>query len=315
VPATKLAPLGAASFTRVRHREVVSAGALESYAACPVKWLVERELRPDPLEPEPDAIARGNYAHSVLEQTLARLGGAITGETAARAHEILGEVVAEDPAQLARGRSAAEGAAAAAEIEADLRRYLDHEAKTGWGWPPRDLELRFGFADERPSLPPLELAGGLRVRGAIDRVDVEPAGDAAGSPPAGRRRAIILDYKSGRVRPGWAVARWQADDTLQVALYMLAVRELLGLEPVAGLYQPLGGDDIRPRGLVASGAPVPAGVLENDRRDPEDVRTALAHAADRAVAIAARLRTGGLEPCPATCSSAGCLYPGICRSE
>jgi RecB family exonuclease len=143
------------------------------------------------------------------------------------------------------------------------------------------------------------------VRGAIDRVDVDSAG----------RRAIIRDYKSGRVNQGWAVARWRADNTLQVALYMLAVRDLLALDPVAGLYQPLGGEELRPRGLVASDAPFAACVYENDRRDPEDVRLELEDAAERAVAIAARLRTGGLEPCPETCSGSGCLYPGICRLQ
>ena len=311
-----LGPLGPVAFTRVRHRQVVSAGALESYADCPVKWLVERELRPYRLEPEPDAIARGNYMHAVLERTLTRLGDAITEASVGRAQEILGEVIAEQPARLAVGRGAAERAAALREIEADLRRYVDHEARSGWGWPPRHVELRFGFVDDDsvesasvpiplPSLPPLELAGGLRVRGAIDRVDVDPAGG----------RAIVCDYKSGRVSQGWAVARWPLDNTLQVALYMLVVRDLLGLEPVAGLYQPLGGEELRARGLVASDAPFAAGVFENDRRGAEDVSLELADAAERAVAIAERLRTGGLEPCPETCSGGGCLYPGICRSE
>jgi hypothetical protein len=192
------------------------------------------------------------------------------------------------------------------EIEADLRRYLEQEATSGWGWSPRHVELRFGFeGDSVESLPPLELAGGLRVRGAIDRVDVDPAG----------RRAIVRDYKSGRVNQGWAVARWREDRSLQVALYMLAVRDLLELDPVAGLYQPLGGEDLRPRGLVASDAPFADCVYENDRRDPDEVRLELGDAAERAVAIAERLRAGGLEPCPQTCSGSGCLYPGICRTE
>jgi RecB family exonuclease len=305
VPAPVLGPLDAVAFTRVRHREVVSAGALESYAACPVKWLVERELRPERLEPEPDGIARGNYMHGVLERVYAQLDGAVTGKTVGRAQELLEEAMAQEPARLARGRGSAERAALAREIEADLRRYLEHEASSGWGWPSRHVELRFGFEDERPSLPPLELTGGLRVRGAIDRVDVDP----------GSRRAIVRDYKSGRVSPGWAVARWRLDGTLQVGLYMLAVRDLLELDPTAGLYQPLGGEDLRPRGLVASDAPFADCVFENDRRDPEDLRVELANAEERAVAIAARLRTGGLQPCPATCSGSGCLYPGICRSE
>jgi ATP-dependent helicase/DNAse subunit B len=289
----------------VRHREVVSAGALESYAACPVKWLVERELRPQRLEPEPDGIARGNYVHGVLERIFAELGTAVTEKTIARAQELLEQAMAQEPVRLARGRGSAEGSALVREIEADLRRYLEQEATAGWGWPPRHVELRFGFHDERPSLPPLELAGGLRVRGAIDRVDVDP----------GSRRAIVRDYKSGRVNQGWAVARWRVDGTLQVALYMLAVRDLLELEPVAGLYQPLGGEDLRPRGLVASDAPFADCGFANDRRDPDEVALELADAAGRAVAIAARLRTGALEPCPATCSGSGCLFPGICRTE
>jgi len=41
-----------------------------------------------------------------------------------------------------------------------------------------------------------------------------------------------------------------ADRKWQVALYLLAAREVLGLEPVGGLYQPLGAKDLRPRGLL-----------------------------------------------------------------
>ena len=47
-------------------REAVSAGALEHFADCPVKWLVEDLLRPDELEPDPEAMVRGSYAHEVL---------------------------------------------------------------------------------------------------------------------------------------------------------------------------------------------------------------------------------------------------------
>src|SRR4029077_8363643 len=36
--------LHAPALAAARHSRVVSAGALESYAQCPVKWLVEREL-------------------------------------------------------------------------------------------------------------------------------------------------------------------------------------------------------------------------------------------------------------------------------
>ena len=52
-------------------REAVSAGALERFADCPVKWLVEDLLKPDALEPNPEAMVRGSYAHNVLEATYA----------------------------------------------------------------------------------------------------------------------------------------------------------------------------------------------------------------------------------------------------
>jgi hypothetical protein len=99
-----------------------------------------------------------------------------------------------------------------------------------------------------------------------------------------------------------------------VALYMIAVRELLGLEPVAGFYQPLGGGDLRARGVFLKGAAPGARLVGNDGREPEELEELLDEARTRAVALAARLRAGSLEPCPATCSRDGCRYPGICRA-
>ena len=53
---------------------------------------------------------------------------------------------------------------------------------------------------------------------------------------------------------------------------MLAVRELLGLEPVAGFYQPLGGGDLRARGVFLEGAAVGGSVVANDARTEERAR-------------------------------------------
>ncbi len=95
---------------------------------------------------------------------------------------------------------------------------------------------------------------------------------------------------------------------------MIAVRKLLGLEPVAGFYQPLGGGDIRARGVFLKGAAPGKRLVGNDGRDPDELQEVLDEARTRAVAAAARLRAGSLEPCPATCSRDGCRYPGICRA-
>jgi ATP-dependent helicase/DNAse subunit B len=298
--------IGEQALGHVRHREIVSGGALESYAECPVKWFVERELAPERFEREPDPLARGSYMHAALEELLGRLGGPVTPQSLPRAHGILNELLDELPDTLAPGRPEPVRAAALKAIEADLRRYLEHEAADGCGWPPQGLELRFGFAGEEESLPALALGDDVLLRGVLDRVDVDPDGSG---------RAIVRDYKSGRARPEHQGARWQSDSQLQVAVYMLAVRRLLGLQPVAGLYQPLGGGDLRARGVFLKGTPVGAKVFANDGRSEDELEEVLRDAEERAVELARRLRSGELVPCPRTCSREGCRYPGICRSQ
>ena len=299
--------LGPIALEHVRHTRILSAGALETFADCPVKWLVERELQPDKLEPDPDALARGSYMHSVLEQVLRRLGGPVTSDSLPRALELLDEVLADTSHDIAVGRGEAVRAGWARAVAADLRRYLAQEARAAWPWPTYGLELRFGFSsdegDTSQSLPPLELSEDVRLRGIIDRVDEGPEG-----------RAIVRDYKSGSARPEHQGARWAADRQLQVALYMLAVRRLLGLDPVGGFYQPLGGGDLRARGVYLEGAAPGGGLVANDARNQAELDELLEDARTRALALAARLRAGELEPCPATCSRDGCSFPGICRA-
>jgi hypothetical protein len=245
--------------------------------------------------------------HDVLEQLLKQLGRAVTPESLPEALEILDRLLADNPPAIQPGAPEQLRRAAAEAIAADLRRYLRHEAATGCDWKPERLELRFGFADEEDSLPPLRLGEGAKqiaVRGAIDRVDIAPDG----------RRAVIRDYKSGGVRTEYQGGRWSSERRLQVALYMLAARELLGLQPVAGLYQPLGGRDLRARGVFLNGEPVGGELVATDARDHDELDEGLADAAARAISLAARLRSGDVEPCPETCSRNGCAYPGICRA-
>ena len=299
--------LGPVALERVRHTRILSAGALETYADCPVKWLIERELQPDKLEPDPDALARGSYMHSVLEQVLRRLDGPVTEESLPRALELLDSVIAGTRHDIGVGRGEAVRAGWTRSVAADLRRYLAQEARAEWRWPIYGLELRFGFSsggeDDAGSLPPLELSEDVRLRGIIDRVDEGPD-----------QRAIVRDYKSGSARPEHQGARWANDRQLQVALYMLAVRRLLGLQPVGGFYQPLGGGDLRARGVYLEGATPDHGLVANDGRDQSELDEVLEDARERALALAARLQAGELEPCPATCSRDGCSFPGICRA-
>jgi ATP-dependent helicase/DNAse subunit B len=310
-PPARRRVLGAEALGRMRHTEILSAGALEAYADCPVRWLIERELQPEPLTPEPEALARGSLMHDVLERVLRELDGPVTPDTLTAAQAILDRLLArlaaDGGAALGVGSPDVVRAGALRAIEADLRRYLAHEARTAGEWRPLGLELRFGFEGEEGSLPALELGEGpgrVRVRGVLDRVDVDGAG-----------HAVVRDYKSGARRPAWSAARWAEDRQLQVALYMLVVRELTGSQPVAGFYQPLRGDDLRARGVFVKGTPVGGGVVATDARAGEELDEMLADAAERAVALAGALRAGQLEPCPQNCSRDGCRYPAICRSQ
>jgi ATP-dependent helicase/DNAse subunit B len=304
-PMRSLSPV---ALRHVRHSEILSGGALEAYGDCPVKWLVERELQPERFAPDHDAMVRGSYMHQVLEDVIEQLGRAVTPESLPDALEILEQVMAESTPPIGAGRPEGVRAGAMRAIEADLRRYLAYEASDGSDWEPRAVELRFGFEGEEGALPALELGqlpDVVRVRGAIDRVDVDPGG----------KHAIVRDYKSGSARPDFQIARWQSERRLQVALYMLAVRDLLGVQPVAGLYQPLTGRDLRARGVYVEDAAAGTRLFGNDSRSEDELSEILEDASARAVALAARLRAGELTPCPQTCSRDGCLFPGICRSQ
>jgi RecB family exonuclease len=303
-PVAPPASLGPEAAAALRQRELLSAGGLEAYARCPMRWLVERELQPEPFEPDPEAIARGSCIHRVLERALTELPWPLPREDSAPVEVRVRAIVAEEAPRHALGRGAAAQAAAAHEIAADVVRLLAHTARAGGAFAPAALELRFGIGEDEDALPPLELGdGALRLRGVIDRVDLDGAG-----------RALVCDYKSGRRSPSWPVARWRADDQLQVALYLLAVRELLGREPAGGVYQPLRGEDLRARGIVREDVDAGELVVDTDRRSAEALEQELSAAAARACELAAALRAGQLAATPETCSPGGCAYPGICRA-
>ena len=100
---------------------------------------------------------------------------------------------------------------------------------------------------------------------------------------------------------------------------MLAVRELMGLEPAGGVYVPLRGKDRRPRGVLRSRLreELGEGFVDSDRVSDEELERHLDQARTRAIELAGRLRSGEVRPCPATCSwnNSGCTYPSICRVE
>jgi ATP-dependent helicase/DNAse subunit B len=310
--ATPPAPVGPialeAALAALRDRGAVSPTAVERFAGCPVNWLVEDVLKPVALEPDPERLVQGAFAHDVLELTYRRLreqtgDRRITEANLDRAEAIMLESLAEEVDRRGAAMRGPRMRAAVRRLEFQLLRHLAYEAGSTSQFEPEHLELAFGLpgADH----PEVELEGGLRVRGKVDRVD--RLGD----------KVAVRDYKSGRV-PDYSAANWPVKGRLQAALYMLVAERLLDVEAVAGLYTPLSGDDRRPRGAVSAEYADQLGgdFVGGDVLSDEDL-AALREWAREAIATAAdEMGEGALCSKPDSCAyRGGCSHPSICRIE
>jgi ATP-dependent helicase/DNAse subunit B len=288
-PAPLAAPADPEVLGVLAARDRESARGLETFAGCPVRWLIEHVLRPGPVDPDPEAMRRGSLAHAVLERTLrglkARTGSArLTLDSLDTALAELNTAIAE----LQAASRTTHGKAAARALEVDLERYIRHEAATGAAYEPADLEWSFDDL----------MIDGVAVSGRVDRIDVDG------------NRAIVRDYKGKTVYPG---ARWAEDGRIQAALYALAVREKFQLDVVGALYQPIGASDQRPRGVVRDS--VPGRYVNGDVVDGATLAARLEESRAVAAQAAADLRAGRIRPCPDRCAyNGGCAHPGICRS-
>lgn len=278
----------------LRDRPSWSASSLETWAGCPVKWFVERLLRPEEIEPDPEQLVRGNLAHKVLERALRGLvdGGALTPERLPEAREAVRGALAELASQVRVSVDPARRRALEHRLEADLLRYVEAAARSGSEFVPARFEERFSG---------LDLGEGVRIDGTIDRIDVRGG------------EAVLYDYKGKTATPA---AKWLDEHRFQLAVYALAARRVLGLEPVGALYQPLGAPDLRPRGALLEGADPDLVSVGTDRRTAEELEDLLDEAVAAALDAAREARAGQLEPRPDSCAwDGGCAHPTICRCE
>jgi ATP-dependent helicase/DNAse subunit B len=286
---------------------------LETFDVCSYRWFVDHELNPQALDPTPEPLAQGGLMHEALE----RLYREAPGEDAlprpadvqiwiTRGREIVDEVTGEltdHPADRAMRRR----------VERLLVAFLRREAaRENPRLRPSLLEADFSEAEgaSKPVLPIQDWA----LHGRIDRVD---EGDGVG---------LALDYKLAReVTP---VAKFVEKGTLQLPLYLLALRELWGIDVVGGLYQPLRPtSNARPRGLIrkedGEHLLTDISLYDGDLLPSEDFEAALNDAAARATRAVARMRSGdidrdpgpprgvkGHDQCPRYCT-----FAPICRRE
>jgi hypothetical protein len=118
-------------------------------------------------------------------------------------------------------------------------------------------------------------------------------------------RGIVQDYKSGK--GSHSARQIDADRRLQVPLYMLVLRDLVGVEPLGGVYRALSGARAARGMLRAEARDDLPGFKANDYLDETEFWAQVQTAQERARAAASRIRRGDVahDPkggdCPAWC--------------
>ena len=286
---------------RLAQRTTFNVTELERFADCSSAWFVERFLDPKTIDADVDAKLRGSVAHTALHRFFAGLPKEL-GTEGVPAERV------EDAVRFMRKCLDHALSGVRMEMTEMQRRELDQSL-----W--RDLEalVREEAQDDRPLVPrrfevlfgsdraPQELQRGLEIdgiklSGKIDRIDVDPFS----------ARGIVQDYKSGK--HAHSAREIETELRLQIPLYMLVLRDLVGIEPLGGVYRPLAGER-RARGLLraADGETLP-GYVKTDYLDEDAFWEQVEGAKVKAGELAQRIRLGDVRhdpkggECPSWCS-------------
>ena len=292
-------------------RTVFSATELERFADCSSAWLVERVLDPKRIDAEPDPLLRGQVVHTTLNRFYASLpreldAERVTPENLDAALELMRRCLDDALASGVRlDLTDLQEAELRHTLLADLEGFMRDEAVSEVEFVPRRLEVAFGSDRAAPELQRgLQLGDDMWLSGKIDRIDIDPYS----------ARGIVQDYKSGK---GAHSARdIDREMRLQIPLYVLALRDLVGVEPLGGVYRALAGPRLT-RGMLRESArdDLP-GFAEKDYLDEDAFWAQVEAARERAATNARRIRAGDVQHdpkgdgCPSWCD----LWP-MCRVE
>ena len=207
--------------------DVFSATSLESFAICPMRYLLAKVLgvkvqsRPEDVFTI-SALDRGSLVHDVLElYTKARLPG--KEATFALLEELACQVIEVYRDRGLLGRQSA-WQYERAMLMRDLRRF--HALDTANGLEPLAAELSFGMNGAEPVTLRLKSGREVRFRGRADRVDRKENGSL-----------VVTDYKTGLPAEVDGLEHdWVLRGTkLQLPLYALAAAERFGEHDTAVL--------------------------------------------------------------------------------
>ena len=271
---------------------------LEAFASCSSIWLLERVVAPRQIDAEVDAKLRGSIAHTTLHRFYAGLPRELGAERVDAANvesavAFLHRCLAEALGGVRQELSDLERRELEGQLRRDLESFVRGEAESKLPLVPRRFEVSFGSERSAPELQRGLDLGGFTLSGKIDRIDVDPFS----------ARGIVQDYKSGKT--AFSAAKIDSELRLQIPLYMLVLRDLVGIEPLGGLYRALAGERDA-RGLLRASARddgVP-GFARNDYREEEEFWGQIERAAERARESVGRIRAGDVRHDPL--GDAGC---------
>jgi ATP-dependent helicase/DNAse subunit B len=291
-------------------RSTFNVTELERFADCSSAWFVERFLDPRTIDAEVDAKLRGSIAHTALHRFFTRVPAELGVEKlepslCEAATRLMRTCLDEALAGVRMDMTEMQAQELGQTLWRDLEAAVEEECESQLTLVPRRFEVLFGGERAAPELQRgLDLGEGLSLSGKIDRIDVDPFG----------ARGIVQDYKSGK--HAHSAREIESELRLQIPLYMLVLRDLVGLEPLGGVYRPLAGER-RPRGLVrASEAETLPGYVRTDYLEEDAFWGQVEGARAKARELAERIRSGDVEhdpkggDCPAWCD----LWP-MCRVE
>jgi hypothetical protein len=172
-------------------------------------------------------------------------------------------------------------------LKRDLEQFVRDEAGSELELVPRRFEVGFGSERSAPELQRGLDLGGFTLSGKIDRIDLDPFS----------ARGIVQDYKSGKT--AHSAAQIESELKLQIPLYMLVLRDLVGIEPLGGIYRALAGKRDA-RGLLRAEAKddgVP-GFSRNDYLDEDAFWGQVDRAQELARGFVGRIRDGDVKHDP-----------------
>jgi hypothetical protein len=282
---------------------------LERFADCSSIWFVERMLDPKAIDAEVDARLRGLAAHQTLYRFYSGLPkelGAerVTQDNVEPAVGFLATCLDETLSGVRMELTDLQARELRHGLWRDLEGFVRADAASKLPLVPRRFEVLFGSERSGPELRRgLELAPGVVLAGKIDRIDVDPFS----------ARGIVQDYKSGKT--GHSASQIDSELKLQIPLYMLVLRDLVGIEPLGGVYRPLSGER-KARGLLRAEARsdgVP-GFVKNDYLDEESFWGQVERSRELASGLVGRIRDGDVkhDPKSGDCPT-WCQYWPMCR--